>query len=64
MIPLIKDKNIEIVKIENMSKKSGNAKLIYDTELDKSIGNVKKLEKTLLYNEVVKNLNIITGEKL
>jgi len=64
MIPLIKDKNIEIVKIENMSKKSGKAKLIYDPELDKSIGNVKKLEKTLLYNDVVKNLNIITGEKL
>jgi len=64
MLPLIKNKDIEIAKIENMSKKLAKGKLRYDSNFDKSIGNVKKLERTLFYQDVIRNLSIIVGKKI
>jgi ATP-binding protein involved in chromosome partitioning len=64
ILPLIKTKGIEVVKIENMSKISGKGRLRYDKNVDAAIGDIKRIRNLLLYKDVVSNLNLIVGQKI
>lgn len=54
MIKLYTEKGYEIIEIENMSEKPGDMKIVFDPSIDRAIGDIGKIKKTLFYKDVLK----------